>query len=93
MGASAPLYYPAIATMLQTPSIVPEHAGVANAVGAVVGRVRLTREVVVTQPSDGRLQIHLAEDPRSVSTVSEAKSLALELLHEGVATGARGWCG
>lgn len=80
LGASAPLYYPAIAAMLGTDPIVPEHAGVANAIGAVVGRVRLTREAVVTQPADGRFQIHLAEHPETASTVSGARDRALELL-------------
>ncbi|MEY4174483.1 MAG: hypothetical protein RI900_1648, partial [Actinomycetota bacterium] len=46
LGASAPTYYPRIAEVLGAESRIPEHAGVANAVGAVVGRVRISRECV-----------------------------------------------
>ena len=89
LGASAPLYYPAIATMLGTDPVVPDHAGVANAIGAVVGRVRLTREAVVTQPADGRFQIHLAEHPETVPSASVARDRALELLRGVVRDQAR----
>ena len=37
LGASARTYYPAVGARLDTPALVPEHAEVANAVGAVVG--------------------------------------------------------
>ncbi|TIX93030.1 hydantoinase/oxoprolinase family protein [Rhizobium sp. P44RR-XXIV] len=53
LGASAPVYYPAIATMLTTESAIPADADVANAVGAVVGQVRASATVVVTMPEDG----------------------------------------
>lgn len=59
LGASAPLYYPPIAARLGTGAIVPEDADVANAVGAVVGRVRISREAVITQPSEGCFRVHL----------------------------------
>ncbi|MEM7210367.1 MAG: hydantoinase/oxoprolinase family protein [Pseudomonadota bacterium] len=89
LGASAPLYYPSIARTLGAASVVPEHAGVANAVGAVVGRVRLTRDAVVTQPSDGRFQIHLAEQPETVTTADLARTRSLELLKQVVLEQAR----
>jgi N-methylhydantoinase A/oxoprolinase/acetone carboxylase beta subunit len=53
LGASAPVYYPAIAEMLGTEAAIPEEAGVANAVGAVVGQVRATVTVFVTMPEEG----------------------------------------
>lgn len=52
LGASAGTYYPAIAEMLDGTCLVPEHADVANAVGAVVGQVRITVLVTVTQPQE-----------------------------------------
>jgi N-methylhydantoinase A/oxoprolinase/acetone carboxylase beta subunit len=55
LGASAPVHYPAIADMLDIESFVPVHAGVANAVGAVVGQVRETVTVFVTEPDEGAL--------------------------------------
>ena len=53
LGASAPIYYPAVAAMLGAESVIPAHADVANAVGAVVGQVRSVATVVVTCPSEG----------------------------------------
>ncbi len=53
LGASAPVYYPAIAEMLATESAIPGDSDVANAVGAVVGQVRASAIVFVTMPEDG----------------------------------------
>ena len=49
--------------MLGAQSVIPPHADVANAVGAVVGRVRLTRECVVSAPSQGQYVVHAGEAP------------------------------
>ncbi len=59
LGASAPAYYGAVGKMLNTRVILPEHAGVANAIGAVVGQVSMRAEVLVTQPAAGRFSVHL----------------------------------
>lgn len=53
LGASAPVYYPAIAEMLGTEAAIPGEADVANAVGAVVGQVRAMVTVFVTMPEEG----------------------------------------
>ncbi|MDX0422852.1 hydantoinase/oxoprolinase family protein [Sinorhizobium medicae] len=53
LGASAPVYYPAIAEMLSAEPAIPAEADVANAVGAVVGQVRTTVTVFVTTPEEG----------------------------------------
>jgi N-methylhydantoinase A/oxoprolinase/acetone carboxylase beta subunit len=53
LGASAPVYYPDIADMLGARSFIPDDAGVANAVGAVVGQVRASITVFVTTPEEG----------------------------------------
>ncbi len=53
LGASAPVYYPAIAEMLGAESSIPAEAGVANAVGAIVGQVRASVTVFVTAPDEG----------------------------------------
>ena len=41
--------------------ILPDHADVANAIGAVVGRVRMHAEAMITAPSEGRFLLHLPE--------------------------------
>ncbi|MEM6622616.1 MAG: hydantoinase/oxoprolinase family protein [Pseudomonadota bacterium] len=80
LGASAGLYYPAIAERLGTDPIVPPDADVANAIGAVVGQVRLVVEASVTQPSDGRFTVHLPQTTMHFSDSETAKIQALTAL-------------
>src|SRR6056297_1550031 len=77
LGASAASYYPAVGERLHAEVIVPEHAGVANAIGAVVGRVVIRRAGVVTAPSEGRYRAHLESGPEDF-TEAEAAMAALE---------------
>jgi hypothetical protein len=75
LGASAPVYYPAIAGMLGAESAIPADAGVANAVGAVVGQVRNTVTVFVTQPEEGVFIVNGAGE--SVRLIDEAAAFSL----------------
>jgi N-methylhydantoinase A/oxoprolinase/acetone carboxylase beta subunit len=59
LGASAATYYPAVGRLMGSEMILPEHAGVANAIGAVVGRVTMRRSGTVTAPSEGLFRLHL----------------------------------
>jgi N-methylhydantoinase A/oxoprolinase/acetone carboxylase beta subunit len=61
LGASARLYYPAVGSMLRTEAVIPDHADVANAVGAVVGHVRSHADVYVSSPSRDRYRVHHAD--------------------------------
>ena len=93
LGASAPVYYPAIADMLGAHSIVPADAGVANAVGAVVGQVRTIVTVFVTMPEEGIFIVNGAGDSVRFIDEAEAFSLAKEramtaALHSARANGA-----
>lgn len=63
LGASAATYYPAVGAMLGCEMILPEHAGVANAIGAVVGRVTMREAGTVTAPSEGKFRVHLGGGP------------------------------
>jgi N-methylhydantoinase A/oxoprolinase/acetone carboxylase beta subunit len=49
LGASAPSYYGAVGKVLGCEMILPEHAGVANAIGAVVGQVEALELVTLGQ--------------------------------------------
>jgi N-methylhydantoinase A/oxoprolinase/acetone carboxylase beta subunit len=53
VGAPASIYYPAVARGLGVALELPPFAGVANAVGAVLGRVSQRVHVTVTQPVRG----------------------------------------
>ncbi|MEH6775622.1 MAG: hydantoinase/oxoprolinase family protein, partial [Cereibacter changlensis] len=59
VGASAPSYYGAVGERLGCEMILPEHAGVANAIGAVVGMVSQRVTGLVSSPGEGRFTAHL----------------------------------
>ncbi|TMV05524.1 hydantoinase/oxoprolinase family protein [Ruegeria sediminis] len=80
LGASAPSYYPAVGERLHCSMILPEHTGVANAVGAVVGRVTFRRAGTVTSPSEGRYRVHLEDGPQDFGESDEALALLEEIL-------------
>ncbi len=61
LGASAPSYYGAVGVALGCEMILPQHAGVANAIGAVVGQISQRASATITSPSEGRYTVHLAE--------------------------------
>ncbi|WP_282092860.1 hydantoinase/oxoprolinase family protein [Epibacterium ulvae] len=77
LGASAACYYPAVGRHLNCKMILPEHAGVANAIGAVVGRLTERRSGTVSVLSEGVYRAHIAERPQDF-TSSEAALAALE---------------
>lgn len=72
LGASAPSYYPAVGERLRCRMILPPHAGVANAIGAVVGRITMRRSGTVTSPSEGMFRVHLAEGPEDFAAADPA---------------------
>jgi N-methylhydantoinase A/oxoprolinase/acetone carboxylase beta subunit len=53
LGASASTYYPEVARRLGTSIALPEHAAVANAVGAIVGKIQIKRQATITQKKNG----------------------------------------
>lgn len=53
VGAPIHLFLPDVAAALGTKSVIPENAGVANAVGAIVGNVSATVEIDVKPDPDG----------------------------------------
>ena len=81
LGASAPAYYPLVAALLGAESRVPADADVANAVGAVVGRVRLSHECVISAPQQGQYLVHVAgEVPVMFTDLVAARTFAHEHL-------------
>ncbi|SMO94180.1 hydantoinase/oxoprolinase N-terminal domain-containing protein [Ruegeria faecimaris] len=82
LGASAPSYYPAVGERLRCRMILPEHTGVANAIGAVVGRLTLRRAGTVTAPSEGRYRVHLEDGPQDFSDSDEAMALLESILRD-----------
>ncbi|HOZ33616.1 MAG TPA: hydantoinase/oxoprolinase family protein, partial [Tabrizicola sp.] len=77
LGASAPSYYGAVGDRLGCPMILPEHAGVANAIGAVAGQVSQRAVGLVSSPAEGRFVAHLADGLQAFAS-SNAALQALE---------------
>ena len=76
LGASAPSYYGAVGERLGCEMILPEHAGVANAIGAVVGQVSQRAQGLVSSPGEGRFTAHLPDGLQTFNT----RELALDTL-------------
>ena len=83
LGASAGTYYPAVGRRLRAETQVPDHADVANAIGAIVGRIAVRREGSVTSRSDGRFRAYLGHGPVDFPTAEAAMdALEAELVSE-----------
>ncbi|MEZ2221869.1 hydantoinase/oxoprolinase N-terminal domain-containing protein [Rhizobium sp. RCC_161_2] len=78
LGASAPVYYPAIAEMLASESAIPADSDVANAIGAVVGQVRTSATVFVTMPEDGIYVLNGAGETLRFTDEEKSFSMARE---------------
>lgn len=77
LGASAGSYYGAVGARLGTRMILPAHAGVANAIGAVVGQVSMVATGTVTGAGGGVFVVHLPAGPQRL-TDRDAALAALE---------------
>jgi N-methylhydantoinase A/oxoprolinase/acetone carboxylase beta subunit len=89
LGASAPNYYPAVGKALNAQMILPEHAGVANAIGAVVGRVTMRRAGTVTSQGEGKYRVHFATGPQDFGDQDAALTALEDRLREEAQSAAR----
>ncbi len=89
LGASASTYYPAVGKQLGCDMILPEYAGVANALGAVVGRVTMRKSLTVTSPSEGLYRVHTESGPLDFIELEAALTSAEDMLREAVTHDAR----
>jgi len=72
VGAPAGSYYPAVARGLGVRLVVPPHAHVANAVGAVLGQVAQRVHITVTQPVRGIFKVFTPGGPVDFRKLDEA---------------------
>lgn len=83
LGASAGTYYGAVGERLNTRMILPAHAGVANAIGAVVGQVAMHVSGTVTSPGPGIYSVHLPDGVQKFPSAELAlDALVASLTHE-----------
>ncbi|MHC8508766.1 MAG: hydantoinase/oxoprolinase N-terminal domain-containing protein [Rhodospirillales bacterium] len=76
LGAPAAAYYPAVGERLGARVIVPELAGVANAVGAAAGQIRIVSEITVTRPGGGAFRVHAPAGPSDYPDMEAALAAA-----------------
>ncbi|MEM7379038.1 MAG: hydantoinase/oxoprolinase family protein, partial [Pseudomonadota bacterium] len=72
LGAPVANYYPAVGARLQTEVIVPEHAHVANAVGAVVGVVRQRASATISALDRSHVRAHAPSGQRDFDDLEAA---------------------
>lgn len=80
LGASAALHYARLSDATGAPTVIPDHADVANAVGAVAGQVRISREARVTRPDEAIFRITGLAAPRDFASEDEALAEAERML-------------
>jgi N-methylhydantoinase A/oxoprolinase/acetone carboxylase beta subunit len=64
LGASARLHYAGLPVLIGNDCVVPEDTDVANALGAVVGQVRVSAEARISQPKEGVFRLSSGETVR-----------------------------
>lgn len=89
LGASASTYYPAICEVLGAECVVPEHADVANAVGAVAGRVTLERSMTIISAGAGGYRVQGLEGKTDFADLDRARAAASAALTSLVRADAR----
>src|SRR6202044_3108110 len=82
IGAPVAAYYPDVARRLGAELLVPEHAAVCNAVGAVAGVVSETRDVLVNQPTLNVFRVHDPAGSRDYADATEAVEEARRVSRE-----------
>lgn len=86
LGASAGLHYASLPVLVGNECVVPADADVANALGAVVGQVRVHAEARVSQPKQGLFRITLGDlikdfpdEEKALTAAEEAASAAAKI--------------
>jgi len=80
VGAPVEAYMPRVAEQLHTELVIPRHAEVANAVGAVAGGVVQQLRATIRPLNANRLRLHLPNGVRDFSTVEEAVAYARQVV-------------
>lgn len=78
VGAPIHLFLPDVAQALNTKAVIPENAGVANALGAIVGNVSATVEIHVKPDPDGGYIVFGKEENTYTPDYQEALNIATE---------------
>ncbi len=91
IGIGAPVghFLPAAAKLLETQAIIPEHADVANAIGAITSSVTVHRRVEICPDINGRFILQGVQGSPVYPEFTEARAAAMESLRQTVTAAAR----
>jgi len=86
IGAPVEAYFPKVASMLGTELVIPEHAEVANAVGAITGTIVETVEVTLTPVyapfGIDHFTVHTPIDKRDFRELKEATAYSRRIAEQ-----------
>jgi N-methylhydantoinase A/oxoprolinase/acetone carboxylase beta subunit len=90
VGIGAPVTHvlPQAADLLQTRAIVPEHADVANALGAITSSVVIQRQVEICPDMQGRYGVYGMPEAPTFAELHEARAAAMRYLQHYVGAAA-----
>ena len=80
IGAPVEAYMPRVAQQLSTELVIPAHAEVANAVGAVTGSVVQQIRVTIQPLEDRTFRVHLPDGIRDFATLTESVQYTEEIM-------------
>lgn len=89
IGAPVSTYFPGVAEQLGTTLVVPPHADVANAVGAVAGSVVLRAHAHITPLGHKRCRVHAPESMGDFDDLDAAAAWAERAVREHAESAAR----
>jgi len=78
LGAPVNAYYNECASCLHTTAVLPKHAAVANALGAVVGSIRQSVVYTLSPAGGKRVRVHDINGPEIFNTLEEAAEFAIQ---------------
>lgn len=85
LGASAPLHYASLEPLVGNRCVVPEDTDVANALGAVVGQVRVSATARVSQPKQGLFRVASGDVLRDFAEEAPAMAFSDQAVREAAA--------
>jgi N-methylhydantoinase A/oxoprolinase/acetone carboxylase beta subunit len=80
LGASAHAYYGAVGERVNATMVLPEHGGVANAIGAVVGQITMRELGLIEGAGDGAWRVFGENGPVTYNSQDEAYEIARNTL-------------
>ncbi|MBQ4061902.1 MAG: hydantoinase/oxoprolinase family protein [Christensenellaceae bacterium] len=89
IGAPTHIFLDNVARMLGTEAIIPEYSGVANALGAIVGKVETVQEITIRPTDKGEFNVHGLTKSVIFEKLEEAVVFAEEQAKEGAEHKAR----